>query len=47
MFELNVKLNDGTKEVWDGLTAMQAECLLFRAKSNANTASVVMYEFTV
>jgi hypothetical protein len=47
MFEITIKCIDGTTEVWDGLTAIQAVCLFFRAKSNANTANVVLHEFTI
>jgi hypothetical protein len=45
MFEVVIKNGDGTTETWDGLTAMQAKCVFFRAQTIANTIRVTINEF--
>lgn len=40
MFEVIIQKIDGTKETWDCLTELQAECVFFRARM-LNTTSIV------
>jgi len=44
MFEVIIQKNDGTKETWDCLTEIQAECVFFRARMMNTTAQVQINE---
>lgn len=45
MFEVVINNGDGTTEIWDCLTAMQAECVFFRARMIVSTIRVTISEF--
>jgi|TARA_R110000851_G_scaffold332639_1_gene509349 hypothetical protein len=44
MFEVVINNLDGTIEIWDGISEMQAECVFFRARMKSSTAMVQINE---
>jgi hypothetical protein len=44
MFEVVIIKEDGSKETYDALTEMQAECILFRARMKPETQYVELNE---
>ena len=46
MFEVMNINNDGSKETWDALTAIQAECIFFRLQKIADVTYVELNEVT-
>jgi hypothetical protein len=44
MFEVVINNEDGTTELWDGISEMQAACVFFRARMKSSTAMVQINE---